>query len=75
MQTSTVHGAFVQVTVSKSASADRLLACRSKYTTQLALDECYMQIALDLGLDVLSKHPIEARACYQLHFYFGQGEL
>ena len=35
---------------------------RSEYTTQQALDECYMQIALDLGLTVLAKHPIEVRA-------------
>lgn len=47
--------------------------CRSVYTTQKALDECYMQLALDLGLEVLSKHPIEvihpaaAAECMQRH--------
>lgn len=32
---------------------------RSMHRTQLALDECYMQIALDFAMDVLSRHSIE----------------
>lgn len=36
---------------------------RSKHKTQKALDECYMQIALDYALTIIAKHPIEVGHC------------
>ena len=42
---------------------------RRQYPSQEALDECYMQIALDFAIDVISRYPIEVYCCDACDFH------